>query len=115
MASQFDGLGNGSECGLDATSFDLVATSKLALPYLSSENMQDQQSFCWSQILKVRIDVGGKEVDPVPPVTLPCCESQRHDSRLDVVVDSVESTRPIVAFGRRKQIQELFCGSGKWC
>jgi len=114
VPSQFDGLADGTECGLDATSFDLVATSKFALPYLLSENMQDQQSFCWSQIVKVRIDVGGKKVDPVPPVMLPCCESRRHNSRLDVSVNSVERTCPVVAFGRQQQIQELFCGSGKW-
>jgi len=75
VANQFNGLSNGSKCGLDATGLDLLATSKFALPDPSSKNVQDQQSFCWSQVLKVWINVGGKEFGPMPPVMLPCSES----------------------------------------
>jgi len=72
---QFNDLANGNKCSLDTTSLDLVALSKFAFLDPSSRNIQDQQLFCWSQVLKVRIDVGGKKVDPVPPVILPYCES----------------------------------------
>jgi len=113
IPSQFDGLANGTECGLDTTSLDLLSSSKFAFLDPSSKNVQDQQSFCWHQVLKVQIDFGWKKLGPVPPVTLPCCKSCHHDPRVDVGVDSVESTHPIKVFGRPQQLQKLFCGSGK--
>jgi len=93
-------LANGTKRGLDTTGLDLLAPSKFAFLDPSSKNMQDQQSFCWSQVLKVWIDVGGKKLGPVPPVMLLCCKSHCHDPRVDVGVDSVESTHPISVFGR---------------
>jgi len=61
IPSQFDALDNGAECGLDATSLDLLTASKFAFLDPSSKNMQDQQSLCWSQFLKVGIDIGKEE------------------------------------------------------
>jgi len=61
VPSQFDALADGTECGLDAASLDLLATSKFASLDPSSKNMQDQQSLCWSQFLKVGIDIGKEE------------------------------------------------------
>ena len=38
-ASQFDGLGDGSECGLDATSFDFASAAKVTFPDSLSKNL----------------------------------------------------------------------------
>jgi len=113
IPSQFNALANGAKCSLDAASLDLLTISRFAFPDLSSKNGQDQQLLCLSQVLKVGINIGGKKLDPVPPVMLPCCESCCHDHRVDVGIDSVESTPPSKAFGRQQQLQKLFCGSGK--
>ncbi len=47
------------------------------------------------------------------PITLPCIERRRHDPRLDVGIDSVNSTRPTRAFGRWHKVQEASCEIGK--
>jgi len=38
-ASQVDGLGDGSECHLDATSFDFVSAARITLLDLLNENL----------------------------------------------------------------------------
>jgi len=71
-ASQFNGLGNDANGCLDATSFDLLPTSKHSFLDPLSKSLDDQDLFWIIQVLKVQIDTGWKEVLPVPPVTLPC-------------------------------------------
>jgi len=47
------------------------------------------------------------------PITLPCVESCCHDPRLDVSIDSINSTRPTRAFGKQHHVQEALCEIGK--
>jgi len=87
-ASQFNGLGNDANGCLDATSFDLLPTSKHSFLDPLSKSLDDQDLFCIIQVLKVQIDTGWKEVLPVPPVTLPCSLSLLHDTSIGVAVDN---------------------------
>ena len=48
----------------------------------------------------------------MPPVTLPCFASRRHDPSCCVGVNSVEKRRPVVAFGKWNSIQEVSCDNG---
>jgi len=90
-ASQLNGLGNGADGCLDATSLlDLSPSSEHTFLDPSNKSLDDQDSFWSIQVLKVWIDTSWQEVIPVLPVTLPCCLSQLHDSSVGVVVDSSE-------------------------
>jgi len=71
--SQFDGLSNGPDGCLDATGLYLVSSSAMTFANSSSENLYEYELHCVIHPLKVRIDMGGKEVAPVPPITVACC------------------------------------------
>jgi len=71
-ASQFDGVGNGTDGWLDATGLDLPPSSKNTFLDPSSKRLDDQDLFWSTQVLKVWIDTGWKEVIPVLPVMCPC-------------------------------------------
>jgi len=69
-ASQFDGLGDGSNSHLDATSFNLLSACKQTLPDTLSKDLNDEESCWWIHILKVWIDTCWKEVEPMCPIVL---------------------------------------------
>jgi len=50
----------------------------------------------------------------MPPIMLPCCTSQCHNSSIGVFVDSRAQTRPIIVFGSWNKFQDASCGNGKW-
>jgi len=72
---QLNSLGDSSKGHLGSTCFDLLAMSKVRLPDLSSEHLQDQTLYWDINILKVQTDTWGKKVLPVLPEMLPHCNS----------------------------------------
>jgi len=112
-ASQFNGFGNGSNSHLNATSFNLPSVSIQTLPDMLSKNLNDEES-CWQiHILKVWIDTCLKEAEPNVPNNASLCSASCHNPRLDVGVDSINSTCPMRAFGRWHNVQEALCEMGK--
>ena len=90
----------------------------MALSCPLDESLKDGQLVLSMYVLKVRIDIGREELEPLEQITVPLLVVCSHHASGDVVVCMAEQTFPMLLLCRWKRCHETSCGRGnkevKW-